>query len=146
MSLPIVDTFGRKHTYLRISLTDKCNLRCTYCMPQEDMQFMPSKWLMQADEIKTLSEIFVEMGVDVYRWNQPNSKTKYILTSDSEGDCIPHLIFLNELGIKNKLLSYNPSIFKKTIDDLCLRINYLESNGLNSEDIREICIRIPNST
>ena len=67
MSLPIVDTFGRKHTYLRISLTDKCNLRCTYCMPQEDMQFMPSKWLMQADEIEMLASIFVEMGVDKIR-------------------------------------------------------------------------------
>lgn len=67
MSLPIIDTFGRKHTYLRISLTDKCNLRCTYCMPQEDMQFMPSKWLMQADEIQALAEIFVEMGVEKIR-------------------------------------------------------------------------------
>lgn len=67
MSLPIVDTFGRKHTYLRISLTDKCNLRCTYCMPQEDMQFMPFKWLMQADEIEELAKIFVEMGVSKIR-------------------------------------------------------------------------------
>jgi cyclic pyranopterin phosphate synthase len=67
MSLPILDTFGRKHTYLRISLTDKCNLRCTYCMPQEDMQFMPSKWLMQAEEIEELAKIFVEMGVDKIR-------------------------------------------------------------------------------
>jgi len=67
MSQPILDTFGRKHTYLRISLTDKCNLRCTYCMPQEDMQFMPSKWLMQADEIQTLAGIFVEMGVEKIR-------------------------------------------------------------------------------
>ena len=67
MSLPIVDTFGRKHTYLRISLTDKCNLRCTYCMPQEDMQFMPNKWLMQAEEIEALAKIFVEMGVNKIR-------------------------------------------------------------------------------
>jgi GTP 3',8-cyclase len=67
MALPIVDTFGRKHTYLRISLTDKCNLRCTYCMPQEDMQFMPSKWLMQADEISFLAGLFVEMGVEKIR-------------------------------------------------------------------------------
>lgn len=67
MSQHILDTFGRKHTYLRISLTDKCNLRCTYCMPQEDMQFMPSKWLMQAEEIQVLSRIFVEMGVDKIR-------------------------------------------------------------------------------
>ncbi|WP_353717585.1 GTP 3',8-cyclase MoaA [Dyadobacter sp. 676] len=67
MALPIVDTFGRKHTYLRISLTDKCNLRCTYCMPQEDMQFMPSKWLMQADEISHIARLFVEMGVEKIR-------------------------------------------------------------------------------
>jgi cyclic pyranopterin phosphate synthase len=67
MSLPIIDTFGRKHTYLRISLTDKCNLRCTYCMPQEEMQFMPNKWLMQADEILELAAIFVEMGVEKIR-------------------------------------------------------------------------------
>ena len=65
--MSIQDTFGRKHTYLRISLTDKCNLRCTYCMPQEDMQFMPSKWLMQADEVEELARIFVEMGVDKIR-------------------------------------------------------------------------------
>lgn len=67
MTLPILDTFGRKHTYLRISLTDKCNLRCTYCMPQEDMQFMPSKWLMQADEISYIAGLFVEMGVEKIR-------------------------------------------------------------------------------
>jgi cyclic pyranopterin phosphate synthase len=67
MATPIVDTFGRKHTYLRISLTDKCNLRCTYCMPQEDMQFMPSKWLMQAEEISYLAGLFVEMGVEKIR-------------------------------------------------------------------------------
>lgn len=67
MSQAILDTFGRKHTYLRISLTDKCNLRCTYCMPQEDMQFMPSKWLMQTEEIQTLAGIFVDMGVEKIR-------------------------------------------------------------------------------
>lgn len=33
----LVDSFGRKHTYLRISVTDRCNLRCTYCMPHEGM-------------------------------------------------------------------------------------------------------------
>ncbi len=67
MSSSIIDTFGRVHTYLRISLTDKCNLRCTYCMPKEDMQFMPSKHLMQADEIEIISNIFVEMGVKKIR-------------------------------------------------------------------------------
>ncbi|PWJ60429.1 cyclic pyranopterin phosphate synthase [Dyadobacter jejuensis] len=67
MSIPILDTFGRTHTYLRISLTDKCNLRCSYCMPQEDMQFMPHRHLMQAEEIAYLAGVFVEMGVDKIR-------------------------------------------------------------------------------
>ncbi|TDB66057.1 GTP 3',8-cyclase MoaA [Arundinibacter roseus] len=67
MSQPILDTFGRQHTYLRISLTDKCNLRCNYCMPHEDMQFMPSAWLMSAEEISSMAGIFVEMGVQKIR-------------------------------------------------------------------------------
>ena len=67
MSQPIVDRFGRTHTYLRISLTDKCNLRCNYCMPHEDMQFMPSAWLMSADEIVTLATLFVQVGVKKIR-------------------------------------------------------------------------------
>ncbi len=67
MSHLITDKFGRTHTYLRISLTDKCNLRCNYCMPHEDMQFMPNAWLMSADEIRTLAGIFVEMGVQKIR-------------------------------------------------------------------------------
>jgi len=87
------------------------------------------------------------MGVDVYRWNQPNVKAKYILTLNFERDCIQHLVFLNELGIKNKdlaqFLSYNPWIFKETIEDLNVRINYLESKGFNQENIRNILIRAP---
>lgn len=61
------DSFGRKHDYLRISLTDRCNFRCVYCMPHNDMQFMPPKKLMNADEIQKLAEIFVELGVTKIR-------------------------------------------------------------------------------
>lgn len=52
-----LDKFGRNITYLRISLTDKCNLRCVYCMP-EDMVFRPSPQLMQDDEILRLVNLF----------------------------------------------------------------------------------------
>jgi len=61
------DSFGREHNYLRISLTDRCNFRCVYCMPHNDMQFMPPQKLMSAEEIQTLAEIFVEMGVSKIR-------------------------------------------------------------------------------
>lgn len=58
----LVDSHNRIHNYLRISLTDVCNLRCTYCMP-EDVHFMPSADLMQADEIYLLAKQFVDFGV-----------------------------------------------------------------------------------
>ena len=45
------DKYDRVHNYLRISLTDNCNLRCFYCMPEEDYLFMPNNKLMQADGI-----------------------------------------------------------------------------------------------
>ncbi len=55
------DRFGRDINYLRISLTDKCNLRCVYCMP-EDMSFRPRAELLQDDEIFRLVKIFAELG------------------------------------------------------------------------------------
>ena len=59
----ITDNFNRVHDYLRISLTDNCNLRCFYCMPDEDYDFTPASRLMQADEVRALAEIFVAQGV-----------------------------------------------------------------------------------
>lgn len=61
-----IDRFGRKNNYLRISLTDHCNLRCVYCMP-EDMTFRPNPELMQDDEILLLARLFAELGFDKIR-------------------------------------------------------------------------------
>ncbi len=54
----LVDKFGRKHDYLRISLTDKCNLRCNYCMP-ENPCFLPNKKLLQNEEIVQIARMFI---------------------------------------------------------------------------------------
>ena len=60
----LVDGFGRVHTDLRISLTDKCNLRCTYCMPPEGLEWMPSPDLLTDDEIVRLAGIGVsQLGI-----------------------------------------------------------------------------------
>ncbi len=61
-----LDRFGRNIHYLRISLTDHCNLRCVYCMP-EDMIFRPNAELMQDDEILRLVQLFVNLGFDKFR-------------------------------------------------------------------------------
>ena len=60
------DRFGRKIHYLRISLTDHCNLRCVYCMP-EDMTFRPNAELMQDDELLALVRMFAGLGCDKLR-------------------------------------------------------------------------------
>lgn len=61
-----LDRFGRHIRYLRISLTDHCNLRCVYCMP-EDMVFRPSADLLQDDEILKLAGVFAGLGFDKIR-------------------------------------------------------------------------------
>jgi len=63
----IVDSYNRVHDYLRISLTDNCNLRCFYCMPEEEYTFTPASQLMQVNEIRQLAEIFVKEGVNKIR-------------------------------------------------------------------------------
>ena len=61
------DSFGRIHDYLRISLTDHCNFRCSYCMPVEEMEWMPQSKLMSAQEIVKLAQVFVGLGVKKLR-------------------------------------------------------------------------------
>ena len=63
----LIDSFDRVHNYLRISLTDNCNLRCFYCMPEEDYEFTPHSRLMQPEEIESLAKLFVDNGVNKIR-------------------------------------------------------------------------------
>ena len=63
----LLDQHKRIHNYLRISLTEKCNLRCTYCMPSNGVPHMPASHLMSAEEIFQISSHFVSRGVDKIR-------------------------------------------------------------------------------
>ena len=62
----LIDRFGRKVDYLRISITDRCDFRCVYCMA-EDMTFLPRSQILTLEEIETLAEAFVELGVKKIR-------------------------------------------------------------------------------
>src|SRR5437660_9091800 len=65
----LVDTFGRVHTDLRVSLTDRCNLRCSYCMPPEGLDWLPSPTLLTDDEVVRLARIGVErLGITEIRY------------------------------------------------------------------------------
>ncbi|SFC91288.1 GTP 3',8-cyclase MoaA [Flavobacterium phragmitis] len=63
----LTDGFGRKHNYLRISLLEKCNLRCTYCMPADGIALSPKVSLMTAYEIFAIAQTFAQNGVDKIR-------------------------------------------------------------------------------
>lgn len=63
----IVDSYGRKHNYLRISLTEKCNLRCTYCMPEDGLPLKKQSKFMTVEEIDTIAKQFVENGITKIR-------------------------------------------------------------------------------
>ena len=63
---PLVDTFGRHISYLRISVTDRCDFRCVYCMA-EDMTFLPKKDVLSFEEIEAIASAFVARGVNKIR-------------------------------------------------------------------------------
>jgi len=60
---PLVDGFGRVHRALRLSVTDRCNLRCRYCMPAEGMDWLPKDQVLDFDEIERLVRVVAGMGV-----------------------------------------------------------------------------------
>lgn len=64
---PLTDAFGRAHTYLRLSLTDRCNFRCVYCMPAEGVEWTPRAEILSFEEIERLVALFAGMGVTKVR-------------------------------------------------------------------------------
>jgi cyclic pyranopterin phosphate synthase len=64
---PLVDTFGRVHADLRISVTDRCNFRCTYCMPAGEMDWLPRDEILTYEEIERIARVFKGLGVRAVR-------------------------------------------------------------------------------
>src|SRR5690348_18433767 len=63
----VVDAFGRPLKSLRLSVTDRCNLRCSYCMPEEDYVWLPRDDVLTFEEMATLTDFFTDLGVDRIR-------------------------------------------------------------------------------
>ena len=61
------DTLGRPLRNLRLSVTDRCNLRCAYCMPEDDYVWLPREDVLHFEEISTLVDLFLQLGVDRLR-------------------------------------------------------------------------------
>lgn len=64
MTPQLIDQFNRKIDYIRLSVTDRCDFRCIYCM-SEKMEFMPRKDLLTLEELQRLAEVFIRLGVKI---------------------------------------------------------------------------------
>ncbi|WPO78724.1 GTP 3',8-cyclase MoaA [Flavobacterium sp. KACC 22761] len=147
----LMDSFGRKHNYLRISLLEKCNLRCTYCMPADGIVLSPKASLMTADEIFEIAQTFVKNGVDkirltggepLLRKDFPEivsklSNLNVSLSITTNGILIDrHIDVLKQFSVKKINLSLDTLVsskfhsitlrnqFKKVIDNLHLLLNH----------------------
>ncbi|MFY9584561.1 MAG: radical SAM protein, partial [Candidatus Acidiferrales bacterium] len=65
--LPLTDLFSRPLRNLRVSVTDRCNLRCQYCMPEDEYVWLPREELLTFEELRDLAAVFTELGVDKVR-------------------------------------------------------------------------------
>ncbi|XP_031497485.1 GTP 3',8-cyclase, mitochondrial isoform X1 [Nymphaea colorata] len=117
----LIDSFGRMHTYLRISLTERCNLRCQYCMPAEGVELTPKPELLTTDEIVRLANIFVSSGVDKIRLTGGEPTVR----KDIEDVCLQ----LSSLkGLKSLAMTTNGIA-------LARKLPKLKENGLKSINI-----------
>ncbi|KAF8899088.1 hypothetical protein BD779DRAFT_1607670 [Infundibulicybe gibba] len=119
VSPSLVDSFHRRHDYLRISLTERCNLRCFYCMPSEGIELSPDGKLLTNEEILRLATLFVKSGV-----------TKIRLTG---GEPTVRKGILEIIASLNELRKYGLESIAMTSNGLALhrRLPQFVDNGLS---------------
>lgn len=117
----LIDSFGRLHTYLRISLTERCNLRCQYCMPADGVELTSSPLLLSANEIVRLGNLFVSSGVDKIRLTGGEPTIR----KDIEDICLE---LSNLKGLKTLAMTTNGITLAK-------KLPKLKQCGLNSVNI-----------
>lgn len=136
----LIDNHNREINYLRLAVTDRCNLRCNYCMPSEGINFAKNDKLFTIDELSKLSKILVGQGIDKIRitGGEPfvRKDLMVLLRSLSKLDGLndisvttnatligPYIDELKELGIKNMNVSLD-SINRKTFERITRRDEY----------------------
>ncbi len=128
------DCFGRKITYLRISVTDRCNLRCRYCMPEEGVKLLDRSMILSYKEIEDFTRIAVEMGIDKVRVTGGEPLVRKNIVS-----LIENLSSID--GIKDLSMTTNGVLLSEYADDLkkagLKRIN-ISLDTVDADRYREI--------
>ncbi len=133
---PLVDTFGRKVTYLRVSVTDRCDLRCVYCM-SENMSFLPRRDLLSLEELKRLCSAFVRRGIRKIRLTggEPLVRKNIVDLFESLS---PHLLAgeLDELTLTTN--GSQLSKYARALADCGVRRVNISLDSLNADTYRRI--------
>ena len=144
MNSKIIDQFGRKHDYLRISLTERCNLRCVYCMPEDGIELSEKESLMTHEEVISIAKKFVDMGVRKIRLTggEPLIK-KNIEKIIIELTKLPINLGITTNGI---LLDNYLELFKKSgVKDINISLDTLKREKFNSITRRDYFDRVINN-
>lgn len=123
---PLIDKFGRQVSYVRISVTDRCDFRCVYCM-DEDMTFVSRSDVLSLEEIQLLSEVFVGLGVSKIRLTggEPLVRANVLSLCDSLG-AMPGLNELVMTTNGSQLVKYAKDLKRAGIRRLNISLDTLE--------------------
>ncbi len=116
----LIDGWGRRISYLRLSITDRCNLRCRYCRPEKGVPFIPHQEILRFEELQRLVAIFSSLGISKVRvtGGEPFSRL----------GCLPFLKKLRQIdGVKNLHITTNGVKTSRFLDELAA----IDLNGMN---------------
>lgn len=133
----LVDQHGRRLNYLRLSVTDRCNFRCYYCMPEEGINFAPRKELLSFDEMYQLSSLFVGLGINKIRITGGEPFVR--------NGIIPFLYKLTELdGLKEIVVTSNGTLsarHQSALKEMGIRKINISLDSLDAERFHHITRR-----
>ncbi|HXP01619.1 MAG TPA: GTP 3',8-cyclase MoaA [Luteibacter sp.] len=137
---PLIDRHGRTKRKLRISLTDRCNFRCTYCMP-EHPDWLPKSSLLERDEIVRLAGLFVDHGIDQIRLTGGEPLLRRDLV-----ECVHAIDALRARGLRRLSMTTNASriapkareLVEAGIDDFNVSLDAIDPESFRRLTLREI--------
>ncbi|MBK9282994.1 MAG: GTP 3',8-cyclase MoaA [Sphingobacteriaceae bacterium] len=135
------DQFGRVHNYLRLSLTERCNLRCFYCMPAEGIQLSPKDDIMRTEEIEKIAGTFVKLGINKIRFTGGEP----LIRKDFDDVAMRLSKFNCELAITtNGILvdQYLPTFKQAGIKKINISLDTLNEEKFNNITRRDYFIRV----
>lgn len=138
--LPLTDSHGRTKRKLRISLTDRCNFRCTYCMP-EHPTWLPRASLLERDEVRRLAGLFVDQGIDSIRLTGGEPLLRRDLVA-----CVEDLSTLRARGLRRLSMTTNASriaplareLIRAGVDDFNVSLDAVDAEVFRRMTGREV--------